>query len=105
MKGYINVKTAAVALVAVVVIVAAVPGAVSYLPLLILAACPFMMFFMHGGGGHGDHGASASGPAQLGEYVCPMHPEIRSTFAGECPVCGMKLETAEPVHAGSHHER
>ena len=102
MQRFMNLKTAGVAIVAVIVIVAAVPGAVNYLPLLIFAACPFMMFFMHGAGGHGDHGASTSGQSQLGDYVCPMHPEIRSTFAGECPVCGMKLEAREPAHAGRH---
>jgi Heavy metal binding domain len=34
--------------------------------------------------------APATRPA--GEYVCPMHPEIRSATPGRCPRCGMKLE-------------
>tara|TARA_B110001454_G_C12723192_1_gene435844 strand:+ start:7794 stop:10268 length:2475 start_codon:yes stop_codon:yes gene_type:complete len=25
-------------------------------------------------------------------YTCPMHPEIRQTGAGNCPICGMALE-------------
>ncbi len=25
-------------------------------------------------------------------YTCPMHPQVRSTEAGSCPVCGMGLE-------------
>ncbi len=29
---------------------------------------------------------------ELGEYYCPMHPEVISSFAGECPKCGMDLE-------------
>jgi len=29
------------------------------------------------------------------EYTCPMHPEIRQTGPGSCPICGMALE---PVH-------
>jgi Cu+-exporting ATPase len=28
-------------------------------------------------------------------YVCPMHPEIRKTGPGACPICGMALEPAE----------
>lgn len=34
-------------------------------------------------------------------YTCPMHPEIRQTGPGSCPICGMALEplmpTAEPI--------
>jgi Cu+-exporting ATPase len=30
-------------------------------------------------------------------YTCPMHPEIRQTGPGHCPICGMALE---PVLAG-----
>lgn len=34
-------------------------------------------------------------------YTCPMHPEIRQTGPGACPICGMALEpetvSAEPV--------
>src|SRR5579862_3392529 len=25
-------------------------------------------------------------------YTCPMHPEIRQTGPGSCPICGMGLE-------------
>ena len=25
-------------------------------------------------------------------YTCPMHPEIRQTGPGNCPICGMTLE-------------
>ena len=29
-----------------------------------------------------------SGP----DYVCPMHPQVRSAAPGSCPICGMALE-------------
>ena len=32
-------------------------------------------------------------PANV-EYTCPMHPEIRRTGPGSCPICGMALEPA-----------
>jgi len=35
----------------------------------------------------------APGPAPAGTvYTCPMHPEIRQTGPGSCPICGMALE-------------
>ena len=48
---------------------------------------------------HGDHGKTAdqthdtvppdhSGPV----YTCPMHPQVRQTKPGSCPICGMGLE-------------
>ena len=38
-------------------------------------------------------GSGSSGPAPLsGGYTCPMHPEVRRTEAGPCPLCGMALE-------------
>ena len=27
-----------------------------------------------------------------GVYICPMHPEVRTTEPGSCPICGMALE-------------
>ncbi len=29
-------------------------------------------------------------------YTCPMHPEIRRTSPGSCPICGMALEPVMP---------
>jgi cytochrome oxidase Cu insertion factor (SCO1/SenC/PrrC family) len=29
-------------------------------------------------------------------YVCPMHPEVKSTKAGKCPKCKMDLRLAKP---------
>ena len=37
----------------------------------------------------------------MGEYTCPMHPEIRQVGPGTCPKCGMALE---PVQPGAEHE-
>ncbi|HZS53961.1 MAG TPA: heavy metal translocating P-type ATPase [Bryobacteraceae bacterium] len=34
-------------------------------------------------------------PADVGEYTCPMHPEIRQKGPGPCPICGMALEPVE----------
>ena len=30
--------------------------------------------------------------AQMQEYTCPMHPQIRQIGPGSCPICGMALE-------------
>ena len=99
MQRYLNIRTLIVAPLAIVAIVAVYPAALSYLPLLLLAACPLMMFFMHGQGGHSGHETAAT-RAELGEYICPMHSEVRSTFPGKCPLCGMELETATKASSG-----
>lgn len=57
--------------------------------------------------GHGDmlhshYGKHGSGPssAQDGQdsstYTCPMHPQIRQSVPGNCPICGMSLEPLMP---------
>jgi Cu+-exporting ATPase len=47
-------------------------------------------------------------PAPVDEgaiYTCPMHPEIRQTGPGSCPVCGMALEPLVATSdAGPNHE-
>jgi hypothetical protein len=43
--------------------------------------------------------ASGSAPAQGLSYSCPMHPEVKSEHAGDCPVCGMALEALPPAPA------
>src|SRR5665647_1664723 len=41
--------------------------------------------------------ASEQPAAQPGTiYTCPMHPEIRKTEPGSCPICGMALEPVMP---------
>jgi Cu+-exporting ATPase len=37
-------------------------------------------------------GAKAAAADPGAEYTCPMHPEIRQTGPGSCPICGMALE-------------
>ena len=48
-----------------------------------------------GHAGH-DHAAAAAAEvpagAEVAEYTCPMHPEIRQPGPGSCPICGMALE-------------
>uniref|UniRef100_UPI001B67D15C heavy metal-binding domain-containing protein n=1 Tax=Ferrovibrio sp. TaxID=1917215 RepID=UPI001B67D15C len=35
----------------------------------------------------------ATSPAAAGTiYTCPMHPQIRQSGPGSCPICGMALE-------------
>ncbi len=43
-----------------------------------------------------DHAwtASARGQAAGDQYICPMHPQIVTTYKGECPICGMDLVPA-----------
>jgi heavy metal translocating P-type ATPase len=36
--------------------------------------------------------APAASGAEVVEYTCPMHPEIRQDGPGTCPICGMALE-------------
>ena len=35
-------------------------------------------------------------PASV-EYSCPMHPELRQSYPGSCPKCGMALELEAPT--------
>jgi P-type Cu+ transporter len=45
--------------------------------------------------------AAAAPPVKEGAiYTCPMHPQIRQTGPGTCPICGMALEP-ETVNADS----
>ena len=101
MQRYLNVRTLTLVLLIAAAVVAFSPGAIRYLPYLILLAFPLMMFFMHGHGGHSGHQTTESSRPQFGEYVCPMHAEVRSTFPGDCPVCGMALEA--PTSTPSSH--
>ena len=35
-------------------------------------------------------------------YTCPMHPEVRLPYPGNCPKCGMTLEPLEPATTRSN---
>ncbi|MFZ5894716.1 MAG: heavy metal translocating P-type ATPase [Myxococcota bacterium] len=50
--------------------------------------------------------ASKPNPPQAAErtYTCPMHPEVRQNKSGNCPKCGMALESVEPAPAVSRAE-
>jgi len=54
----------------------------------------------HAHEGHAHEGAShpssdiPAGAPEDDLYVCPMHPEVRSSAPGRCPKCGMDLEPA-----------
>ncbi len=45
-----------------------------------------------------QHGAAVTQQPvdSAAEYTCPMHPEIRQTGPGSCPICGMGLEPVIP---------
>ncbi len=47
-----------------------------------------------------EHAAAHFDP----EYVCPMHPDVRSDQPGRCPICGMDLVRDEPESAGGAGE-
>jgi len=38
---------------------------------------------------------TAAAVSEAPEYTCPMHPEIRQSGPGSCPICGMALEPVE----------
>lgn len=50
------------------------------------------------GDGHA-HGAEEAGAAK--EYVCPMHPQVRQSEFGTCPICFMDLVAVEPSGQGA----
>lgn len=60
------------------------------------------------GDGHSGHAKPAgddgrceqNSPSHAGAvYTCPMHPEVRRTRPGSCPICGMALELESAIHA------
>jgi heavy metal translocating P-type ATPase len=55
--------------------------------------------YLHGRTGqHGDaqahhrHADRLATPDENAQWTCPMHPEIRKSGPGSCPICGMALE-------------
>lgn len=75
--------------------------------LLLFAGLFFLMMrfgcgahVMHGGHGH-QHGGNDAADATDGMvYTCPMHPEIRQSYPGQCPKCGMTLEQSTEKRGG-----
>jgi len=53
--------------------------------------------------GHCAHGAMSTKAAVPGTiYTCPMHPDVRRTEPGACPICGMALEPLLPTAPDAH---
>ncbi|MDE2267353.1 MAG: YHS domain-containing protein, partial [Alphaproteobacteria bacterium] len=48
--------------------------------------------------------APAKGEAKNAIYTCPMHPEVKQVGPGDCPICGMALEPADPAAAQDDSE-
>ena len=45
--------------------------------------------------GHGQRAQQKKASPELAKsYVCPMHPDVKSTKRGKCPKCGMALRPA-----------
>src|SRR6185295_20227478 len=42
--------------------------------------------------GHPVATAAGATAGEVAEWTCPMHPEIRRSAPGACPICGMALE-------------
>lgn len=54
--------------------------------------------------------AAIDGGAAIPAFTCPMHPEVRASAPGTCPVCGMRLvavtpDGGDPEGAGAPHPR
>ncbi|MDX3925149.1 MAG: copper-translocating P-type ATPase [Shinella sp.] len=61
---------------------------------------------------HGDHHhehqsnvvkLNGAAPVVAGDgvvYTCPMHPQVRQSGPGNCPICGMALEPETPAISG-----
>jgi Cu(I)/Ag(I) efflux system membrane fusion protein len=45
---------------------------------------------------HAEHGAE-----QAAYYTCPMHPSVKQTEPGQCPICGMNLVAVSPEVPGA----
>jgi Cu(I)/Ag(I) efflux system membrane fusion protein len=75
--------------------------------LLILVIIAFLFGFMLRGGGSEmamkpEVHEHASGETQTQIWTCSMHPQIRMSHPGKCPICGMDLI---PVISGDHAEK
>jgi Cu+-exporting ATPase len=58
---------------------------------------------------HGHHTPAPSEPAAASDsgpaiYTCPMHPQIRQSGPGSCPICGMALEPEIPAETEDRSE-
>src|SRR6059036_1314295 len=58
---------------------------------------------MSGAEKHDDHSNHHHVNSNPTIYTCPMHPEVRSSSTGNCPICGMKLVPVTKTDGGMHH--
>lgn len=56
--------------------------------LILILAITFAMFTTCNQSG-GNNNKQTEQTAEV--YTCPMHPEVKSDTAGDCPKCGMAL--------------
>jgi membrane fusion protein, copper/silver efflux system len=47
-----------------------------------------------------DPATSSASGEQAENYACPMHPQYKSDHAGDCPMCGMRLEAINAGNVG-----
>ncbi|MDR3528923.1 MAG: heavy metal translocating P-type ATPase [Rhizomicrobium sp.] len=64
---------------------------------------------VHGGVGAAQSAATEGGSTPKPQpknvlYTCPMHPEVKQIGPGDCPLCGMALEPADPAAAPDDSE-
>lgn len=52
----------------------------------------------------GDKGEEHQGHGDGSYYTCPMHPSVKSSTPGSCPVCNMSLIKVEASHS-NHQEQ
>ena len=69
------------------------------------ALCLFisMPLMAHCGHCGSDNQADSKEVKKASVYTCPMHPDIKSSQVGTCPVCGMELvpfKEGEKDHEG-----
>jgi Cu(I)/Ag(I) efflux system membrane fusion protein len=76
------------------------PTPARFLAGLLLAAGIFFAGYL--ANRQNDPAISSASVVQAAPYTCPMHPQYKSDRAGDCPMCGMRLEE---VNAGDAREK
>ena len=46
---------------------------------------------------HDHHDKTTEHQGNVGEFTCPMHPDVREDHPGNCPKCGMALKPVAPA--------
>jgi Cu(I)/Ag(I) efflux system membrane fusion protein len=66
-----------------------------------LAAYWFLLSVAAFGSGSCEKSPSSSAPPKVALWTCAMHPSVRSTQPGKCPICGMDLIPVNNRQAGT----